>query len=114
MPDVGYRKRTFSRKDKEKIILDLIHERISLNELASKYKIDKYLILRWRDRYLVDQGESSELHSKEKLKSHGATINFSSDSTTDYALKIKLAELMLENEKLKAENAELKAKRSTR
>jgi len=97
-------RRSFSREAKQAIVNDLLSGKYTPDEIEKKHDVDRYMVYRWRDRLLAEKNttatESEDLPKLPKVLSNG-TID--PRDRVIMQLKVKLADMMLELERLRAE-----------
>jgi len=95
------KRRTFTPEQKTKIVLELLSEEHSLNEIAAKYEIQPAQITRWKSEFLnnASRAFSKEKDETENLKQqHNAEID---------ELHRQLGQLTVENNWLKKKSKEV-------
>jgi len=94
-------RRTFTPDQKVKIILEVLREDRTLNEIAAEYEIQPNQITRWKTEFLQNAGRvfSKETDESEKLKQ-------SYETEKDELLK-QIGQLSYENSWLKKKSGRL-------
>ena len=95
----GQRKRIWTKEDKLKIIKRYSEEHLSARELGRIYNADHSIICRWIRKYTA-KGEASFEEAKRSGNKYAALHTSKNISETE-RLKLGIAKLRLENERLK-------------
>ena len=95
----GQRKRVWTPEEKEEIVRKHLEEHVSVRELEKGYQADHSMICRWVKRY-IEEGESSFVN-KVHPGNHFAVLYNSKNLTEVERLRLMVAKLEIENERLK-------------
>ena len=95
----GQTKRVWTAEQKAEIVLKHLEEHISVRVLEKEYQADRSMICRWVKRYIAE-GESSFVH-KVHPGNPFATLHTSKNLSEVERLRLMVAKLEIENERLK-------------
>lgn len=95
----GQKKRVWTKEDKLKIIKRYSEEHISARELGRIYDADHSMICRWIREYTA-KGEDA-LEEKKRGRNKYAALHTSKNMPEMERLKLEIAKLRIENERLK-------------
>jgi transposase-like protein len=95
----GQRKRIWTKEDKLKIIKRYLEEHLSARELGRIYNADHSMICRWIREYTA-KGEAAFEETKRSGNKYAALHTSKNISETE-RLKLEIAKLRVENERLK-------------
>lgn len=96
----GQKKRIWTKEQKLEIIGKHLNEHVSVRTLEKEYNADRSMICHW----LRDYGEYGEMAFDSKVRRKGnsfAALNTSKTLTETERLRLQLAKLEIENERLK-------------
>lgn len=95
----GQKKRIWTKEDKLKIIKRYSEEHLSARELGRIYNADHSMICRWIREYTA-KGEAA-LDEKKRRGNVYAALHTSKNLSESERLKLEIAKLQIENERLK-------------
>ena len=95
----GQQRRTWTKEEKLKIIKRYTDEHISARELGKIYNADHSMICRWIRKY-TSKGEAA-FETVKKQGNQFTALHTSKSLSETERLKLELAKLQIENERLK-------------
>ena len=95
----GQKKRVWTPEQKAEIVRKHLEEHVSVRTLEREYQADRSMICRWVKRYIAE-GESSFEHKKPR-GNRFAALHTSKNLSEIERLRLMVAKLEIENERLK-------------
>ena len=95
----GQTKRVWTPEQKAEIVHKHLNDHISVRALEKEYHADRSMICKWVKRYFAE-GESSFVH-KGHPGNHFAALHVSKNLSEVERLRLMVAKLEIENERLK-------------
>ena len=95
----GQGKRTWTQEQKAEIVHKHLDEHVSVRSLEKEYNADRSMICKWVKRYIAE-GESSFV-SKKRPGNHFSALHTSKRLSEVEQLRLVVAKLEIENERLK-------------
>ncbi len=95
----GQKRRTWTSEEKAEIVNKLLAEHVSVRTLEKEYHADRSMICRWVKKHIAE-GESSFVH-KGHPGNHFAALHTSKHLSEEDQLRLMVAKLEIENERLK-------------
>ena len=95
----GQKKRVWTPEQKAEIVHKHLNDHISVRTLEKEYHADRSMICKWVKRYIAE-GESSFVH-KGHPGNHFAALHVSKNLSETERLRLMVAKLEIENERLK-------------
>ena len=95
----GQVKRTWTQEQKAEIVHKHLDEHVSVRSLEKEYNADRSMICKWVKRYIAE-GESSFV-PKKRQGNHFSALHTSKKLSEVERLRLVVAKLEIENERLK-------------
>ena len=95
----GQGKRTWTQEQKAEIVHKHLDEHVSVRSLEKEYNADRSMICKWVKRYIAE-GESSFV-PKKRPGNHFSALHTSKKLSEVERLRLVVAKLEIENERLK-------------
>ena len=95
----GQVKRTWTQEQKAEIVHKHLDEHVSVRSLEKEYNADRSMICKWVKRYIAE-GESSFV-PKKRPRNHFSALHTSKKLSEVERLRLVVAKLEIENERLK-------------
>ena len=96
----GQKKRTWTKEQKLEIIEKHLKEHVSVRALEKEYSADRSMICHWLKDY-DKYGEAAFNSKSHRQGNHFAALHTSKSLTETERLRLQLAKLEIENERLK-------------
>ncbi len=95
----GQKKRNWSKEQKLEIINKHLNEHISVRSLEKEYNADRSMICHWLKKY--EKNGTDAFNPKERIGNKFAALHSGKYLTENEMLKLRIAKLEIENERLK-------------
>lgn len=98
-------RRSFTREMKRQIVESVMQGKKSIEDIEKEFKITRHQFYRWKEKHIanaVEYGAMPMSNGTNGTHNHHVSRNGAASEMELLQLKVRLAELMLENERLKS------------